>query len=206
MRTSSLAALSVALGIAGSGPTALAESLCATPEQAQRIQAFYRENPSTMPVIAARRLALPEALVTSGLPPEQVAGTAGAAFSDVWAAMTRWTQAQFLIMKGENVFEVLSPIAPATPSKTSKYTNLAYEHPLRGHLRPDLYASVYAITMPGRKDKATRGVLFYDPSGESVFGVFMSGESMPEPAAEDVANFDALMKDLRNRSPVCPAG
>lgn len=192
------------LSIAAPGAAVYAQSTCATPEQANKIQAFYKDKPGTMPVIAARQLDLPEAVVASGLGSEQVAATTGAAFDDVWDAMTQWKQAIFLITKGPNVFEVVSPVAAATASITSQYTNIAYDHPLRGHLRPDLYTSIYAVSLPGKDGAMVRGVLFYDASGASVFGAFISGEG-PAPTRTDLKNFGALMALIRSRPPVCPA-
>jgi len=203
MRISTRMAVLLALGTVGSGNAALAEGLCATPEQARQIQAFYQDKPATMPVIAGRNLKLPEAVVASGLPADQAAGIKGEAFMEVWAAMTAWKEAVFLITKGQNVFEVVSPIAAATPSKTSQYTNIAYEHPLRGHLRPDLFRSIYAVALPGKDGAMARGVLFYDADGASVFGAFISGEGAPPPASE-IAKFDDLMRLMKARPQVCP--
>ena len=205
MKIPSFAALALALGTAGFGAAALAETMCATPDQAKQIQAFYKDKPGTMPVIAGRQLKLPEALVASGLPADQMAGTTGAAFADVWAAIVEWKQPVFLITKDLNVFEILSPVGAATKSKTSEYTNIAYEHPLRGHLRPDLYASIYAVALPTKEEGlVARGVLFYDANGASVFGAFVSGEG-PTPTAGDIAGFDALKAMIKKRPPACPA-
>jgi putative heme iron utilization protein len=203
VRISTKIAIFLALGTVGNGTGALADALCATPEQSRQIQAFYKDKPATMPVIAARKLQLPEAVVVSGLPADQAAGVKGEAFTDVWAAMTTWQEAVFLITKGDNVFEVVSPIAPATPSKSSQYTNIAYEHPLRGHLRPDQFRSIYAVAMPGKDGAMARGVLFYDADGASVFGAFISGEGPPPPASE-IAKFDELMRLVTARPQVCP--
>lgn len=193
--------LVLALGGALAAEQAAADPSCATPQQTQQIREFYRNNAMTMPVIASRKLDLPEAVVVSGLPPEQAASAPGKDFAEIWAAMTHWKQAVFLIMKGPNVFEVLSGIGKAERSKTSAYTNVEYVHPLRGHLRPDLYESIYAVSLPGKDDEAARGILFYDAQGASVFGVFMSGDISP-PASE-LAKFDEVMKLVRSRTPVC---
>jgi putative heme iron utilization protein len=205
MRASTIATLALTFVTTAWGAIAAAGDMCATPEQAQKVRAYYKDNPAAMPVIAARRLNLPESVVVSGLPADQVASAPGAAFTDVWNAMTQWKNSVFLIMKGDNVFEVLSPVAPVTPSKTSKYTNIDYVHPLRGHLRPDQYASIYAVAMPDKEGKLTRGVLFYDADGASVFGAFMSGEALPPPSAAEIGQFDGLMKLLEAKGQVCPA-
>jgi putative heme iron utilization protein len=90
MKISPRTILLLALGTLGSGSAAVAGSLCATPEQARQIQAFYQDKPATMPDIAARKLQLPEAVVASGLPADQAAGIKGEDFTEVWAAMTSW--------------------------------------------------------------------------------------------------------------------
>lgn len=195
--------VALALGGALAAQQAAADPFCATPQQAQQVREFYRNNAMTMPTIASRKLGLAEAIVVSGLAPEQAASAPGKDFAVIWEAMTGWKEATFLIMKDANVFEVLSGIGKAERSKTSAYTNIEYVHPMRGHLRPDLYESIYAVSLPGRDGEAARGILFYDAQGASVFGVFMSGETSP-PASE-LAKFDEVMKLVRSRTPVCRA-
>lgn len=193
--------LVVALGSTLPSQYAAAGSFCATPEQAQQVREFYRNNAMAMPIIASRKLQLPEAVVVSGLPPEMAASAPGTDFAEIWGAMTNWKEATFLIVKGPNIFEVLSAVGNVTKSKTSAYTNIEYVHPMRGHLRPDLYESIYAVSLPGKDGEAARGILFYDADGASVFGAFMSGETSP-PASE-LAKFDEVMKLVRSKAPVC---
>lgn len=193
--------LVAALGGALAAGGVAADPYCATPDQAQQVREFYGRNPGTMPVIAATRLKMPEASVASALPAEQAASVPGKQFAEIWEAMTRWKEATFLIMKGPNVFEILSGIGKSERSKTSDYTNIEYVHPLRGHLRPDLYESIYAVALPGKEGAVARGVIFYDAQGASVFGAFMSGDASP-PASE-LVKFDEVMKLVRSGSPVC---
>lgn len=179
-----------------------APQFCATNEQRNRVAEFYKRRPGTLPVIAARELGMVDAVVASALGREQAASAPGVAFSDVWAAMSAWRQANFLIMKDENVFEVLSGVAPGTPSKTSQYFNIEYREPLRGHLRPDRYASIYAIAIPADEDVTIRGVMFFNMKGTLVFGAFVSGESLTA-TAEDVEKFDTVMTLVRSHDDVC---
>jgi putative heme iron utilization protein len=194
--------LVLALGGVLVAEQAAADSFCATPAQAQQVRDFYRDNPGTMPAIASTRLKLPEALIVSGLPEKQSASAPGADFAEIWAAMGTWKEATFLIMKGANVFEVRSAIGKGAPSKTSKYFNIEYTHPVRGHLRPDLYESIYAVVLPGKDDAVVRGVLFFDAQGASIFGVFFSGDG-PSPPASELPKFDQVMKLVRSKSAVC---
>ncbi|MGD9598170.1 MAG: ChuX/HutX family heme-like substrate-binding protein [Steroidobacteraceae bacterium] len=191
-------------GLALAAP-ALADPFCATPEEAKQVADFYAEHPATMPPVAAARLKLPEATVVSALGADVAASAPGADFAAIWAKLGEMSQLTFLIMKGPDVFEIASAAGKGTPSKTSRYFNIAYTQPLRGHLRPDLYASVYAVTL-GSKDKdqvAPRGILAYDASGASVFGAFLGGDG-PKPTAADLVKFEELMALVRSKTPVCP--
>lgn len=183
---------------------ALADDFCATPEQAKQVAEFYAANPGVMPPVAAARLKLPEATVASALGPDLSASAPGSDFAEIWAALGGLKEATFLIMKGANVFEIRSAAGKGTPSTRSQYFNIEYTHPLRGHLRPDLYASIYAVTLPGKdEDKVSpRGMLVHDRDGASVFGAFIGGDG-PPPDAADLAKFDELMKLVRSKTPVC---
>lgn len=183
-----------------------ADDLCATPEERAKIMSFYAENPGMLPTIAARRLELSEAVVVSALPADQAVSAPGSAFADVWAAMGAWEQATFLIIKDGNVFEVLSSVGVGAPSERSRYFNIAYTQPLRGHLRPDTYAAIYAIDLPASGDDAPpRGVLIYGDDGSLVFGAYISGDAM-RPAADELAKFEIVKTLVASRPAVCPAG
>ena len=168
------------------------------------MRAYYAEHPGTMPPIAAQRLGLPETVIVSALPAEQAVSAPAAAFAEVWAAMGDWEAATFLIMKGANVFEIASTVGDGKPSNRSAYYNIAYEQPVRGHLRPDLYTSMSAVAMPGRDGAMARGVLFYGPDRASVFGVFLAGEGA-NPKASEVAKFDKVMQLVASKGPLCGA-
>jgi putative heme iron utilization protein len=155
-----------------------------------------------LPVIAAQRLKLPEAVVTSALGAHRAVSAPGSAFAELWAVMAGWEQANFLIMKGANVFEILSGVSPGAPSETSQYFNIKYEHPLRGHLRPDLFGSIYAVALPGADDVVLRGVMFFDRDGALVFGTFISGEALT-PSESDLARFNDIWELIEANPSVC---
>ncbi len=185
--------------------TAFGGGFCATPEQARQVADFYAASPGTMPPVAAARLKLPEATVASALGADVSASAPGSDFAEIWSAIGAWKEATFLIMKGPNVFEIRSAAGKGSPSKTSKYFNIEYSQPLRGHLRPDLYSAIYAVQLSGKnKDQvAPRGILVYDQDGSTVFGAFIGGDG-PPPDPADLAKFDELMKLMRSKSQVCP--
>lgn len=192
---------------AGAATAAPAGDFCATPGEAQQVTAFYAANPGTMPPIAAARLELPEATVVSALGPDVAASAPGADFAEIWAKLGELGELTFLVMKGPNVFEIRSKAGRGTPSKSSRYFNIEYAQPLRGHLRPDLYSSIYALKLAAKDpaQAAARGILVYDASGASVFGAFIGGDG-PPPTAAELAAFDALFELVRSKTPVCRRG
>jgi len=117
--------------------------------------------------------------------------------------MENWERATFLIMKGGSAFEILSGIGPGKPSTRSQYFNIEYVEPLRGHLRPDEYAAIYAVAIPQGEGVVNRGVIFLDKAGQSVFAAFISGDSMTTTPAE-IAKFEQLMEMLARKPNVCP--
>lgn len=197
--------LSIALALAGVMATGAVQAadICATEQEREQVRAFFEENPGAVPFSAAGRLGLAEAKVASALPAEQAVSASGSAFAEVWAELSGVSEALFLITKGGTVFEVKSGVSPGAPSTRSKYFNIEYEEPVRGHLRPDEYAAIYAVEL-GSGERKVHGVLFYDREGEPVFGVFVSGEGLAT-TAENLAHFAAAKALIAATPSVCEA-
>ena len=193
-----------ALAVTLMGGPALAENLCASSEQRQAVQDFLAENPSLMPVMAARELKLPEAIVASAYSPDQAASTTGDGFTEVWTAMTQLEEVTVLILKDRDVFEISSLIGLGEPSDTNAFYNLSHDNPFSGHLRPDLYSSIYAVTVPHGEERFGRGIFFYKPDGEAAFGILVSGRG-PSPSNEQIAKFDAIMDMIKDLPAACPS-
>ncbi|MEE2821414.1 MAG: ChuX/HutX family heme-like substrate-binding protein [Acidobacteriota bacterium] len=185
---------------------ALAENSCASSEQQQIIQNFFAENPNVMPVMAARALKMPEAIVASSYSPDYMASTTGNAFPDVWMAMSNLEKVTVLITKDDDVFEISSGIGLGAFSDTSPRYNLNHDYPFSGHLRPDLYSSIYAIAIPYPQygeGKVGRGIFFYKSNGEAAFGILVSGRG-PSPSSEQIDQFDEIMAMIEARPSACP--
>jgi len=195
--------VATALILACLAGTANAAEFCADSDQRASVRDFYAESPGAQPAIVAARTGLSDAIVLSSLDPAQAASAAGDVFPEVWAMMENWERATFLIMKGGSAFEILSGIGPGKPSTRSQYFNIEYVEPLRGHLRPDEYAAIYAVSIPQGEGIVNRGVIFLDQVGQSVFAAFISGDSMTTTPAE-IAKFEQLMEMLARKPNVCP--
>lgn len=194
-RCVTLAALAACLGLPAA--QAAAPSLCATPEQAQKVRELYAQPPSPPPFMAAPKLGLSDAIVLSALPGDKAVGVPGSEFPKVWESLQGWSRSLTLVLKAGHVFEIYGPIMPGEPSKTSQFFNLKYPQAgLGGHLRPDLIGAIYAVSLQGREGPI-RGVTFVDANGENAFNVFLP-ESQ-EPTAAEIAQFEktrALMAGL----------
>lgn len=194
----------VMAGLMGLDVTRAGET-CATEQEEERVLAFYEEFGAALPFTAARRLELVEAKVVSALPADQAVSAPGTAFAEVWAVLSEVSEANFLITKGGTVFEILSGVSPGAPSTRSQYFNIEYTKPLRGHLRPDEFAAIYALDLEiGESEGRVQGVLFYDGKGEPVFGVFISGESLAT-TDENRAHFNAAKALIAAKPGVCAA-
>jgi len=185
-----------------------AAPMCATAAQAKQVQDHYAANPGAMPAIATRALKLPDAVIASALPPDQVHGTSGAGFIPVWESMMAWDNPVVIIIKSGSVLEVRGKIGKGTPSKVSNYFNVEESGPgMGGHLRPDLVTAIYAVNLPTKAAEAPlRGILFFDGAGETVFGVFAAGEAEGSPASPTlVAQFEQTRALVKSMSRICAA-
>lgn len=178
-------------------------SLCATPEQAKKVREFYATPPAAPPFMAAPKLGLPEAIVLSALPADNAIGVPGSEFLKVWESLQSWQRSLTLVLKAGNVFEIHGPVMPGEPSKTSAFFNLKYpEAGLGGHLRPDLIAAIYVVSLKAREG-LLRGVTFLDANGDNAFNVFLPENN--EPTAAEVAQFEKTRALLAGMSRACPA-
>jgi len=172
---------------------------CAQPDQVKHIHDHYTATPGMLPALATRTLKLPEEVIASAMP--SAVGTSGEHFLQVWDSMQAWDAAVFIVMKGGNVFETRGKILAGEKSQRSNYFNLDEGAGMSGHLRPDLVSSIYAMELPGRQPGGeTLGIVFYDASGENIFGVYATeageGAIVPPPLKAQFEKTRALISSL----------
>ncbi len=184
------------------GGPALADDLCATSDQRQAVEEFLADKTPMMPIMAARELKLPEAIVASAYPDDYVASASAEAFDDIWTAMTKLDKVTVLITKGPHVYEVSSGIGAGTRSDTTPFFNLDHDNAFSGHLMPEMLSSISAVAVPGEEGKVGRGIFFYMPNGEPAFGTLISGNG-PSPSADEIAKFDGIMAMIKARPSAC---
>jgi putative heme utilization carrier protein HutX len=194
------AATMLALGLTPA--LAAAAGPCAAPADQERVAKELAQSKSFDSLRLSEKLGLPEALVVSALPAGQRIAVAGTEFRAVWDSLSQWGDAQVVIRKLGNVFEIHGRIPGGEPSKRSQYFNLA-ENPggVSGHLRPDLVRQIYALAVPAG-DSLVRGVIFYAEDGQQTFGVFLPGEGAP-PSAAAVQAFERTWAAMKTLPQLC---
>jgi putative heme iron utilization protein len=213
LTAASLAWMIATTGAAGAADTpAKAEApqaaapMCATAAQVKQVQEHYAANPGAMPAIATRTLKLPDAVIASALPSDQSYGTSGNGFIPVWESLMAWDSPVVIVIKSGSVIEIRGKIPKGEPSKVSKYFNVEEEGDgMGGHLRPDLMTAIYAIDLPTKAANAPlRGIVFFDGTGETVFGVYAAGEAEGQPASPAlVAQFEKTRALIRSMPRIC---
>ena len=202
LRQISLALTAITLGTA-TAATAADSAVCATPDQAKKVQAAYQETPGRLPFMVNKALGMTEAQVASALPADQAMGVPNAQFAQVWDSLAKWENAVVLILAGGHTIEVYGPIHKGEPSTRTKNFNLSPEGAgMSGHLRPDLVSAIYAVAIPGKDGAKTRGVMFMDGEGKSAFSAFLPSEGAP-PTAAQIAQFDATWAAMKAMPAVC---
>lgn len=192
---------------------AAAAPVCATAEQAAAIRQFYRELPSAPPIVARRHMRSQEELVASGIRPEQAVGVGGEHFEAVWRSVSEWPRGFFILDQKGWILKFEAPVPPLLGNaRKDEFVDVKVPgaQGLVSHMRPDRVTSIYAVELPGGKGRdgkdrqgATRAVIFFDDSRESVFGIYASvaGEDLP---ADAIPGFERTVALMRALPPHCP--
>jgi putative heme iron utilization protein len=198
-----LLASAVFLAEAAAAEPAVAAPACATAAQVAAVSAALAgKEPGPLYGVAAS-LKLPEAVVASALPAAEAHGVSASHFAQIWKSLESWDDAMALVTKGANIIEIRGRVGIGEPSKRSKFFNISREGGgITGHLRPDLYSSIYAVSRPG-KESTLRGVTFYDQAGDAVFSVFVPSEG-ETPREAVVRQFEATWTLMRSLPTLCP--
>lgn len=177
-------------------------AICATPAQQEIVRAALADKEPGPLYGVASSLKLPESVVASALPIAEAHGVSATHFPQIWKSLEAWDDAMTLVTKGPNVIEISGPVGIGEPSKRSKFFNLSRRGAgLKGHLRPDLYSAIYAVSRTG-KESTLRGVTFYDQAGEAVFSVFLPGEGETPPPSL-VKQFETTWSLIKSLPMLC---
>ncbi len=191
------------VGIQAAAEPSAPSAACATSAQTAAVAAALAGKEPGPLFAVASALKLPEAVVASALPAAEAHGVAASHFAQIWKSLEDWEDAMALVTKGPNIIEIRGRVGLGEPSKRSKFFNISREGGgLTGHLRPDLYSSIYAVSRPG-KESTLRGLTFFDQAGDSVFSVFVPGEG-ETPSAAVVRQFEATWALMRALPAICP--
>ncbi len=206
------AAMFTATHAAATSPAQAPTPVCANDEVKSKVAAFYKKLPSAPPLVAKRHTGLPEALVASAIDTAHATGVSGEHFHEIWNSMTEWPFGFFIFDKNGWIWKFQVPIPAALGNKRhDEFFDVRSPGPqgLVSHLRPDLVHSIYAVELPGGlgadgKDRqdATRAIIFYDDTQQSIFGVYASvaGDDIPRDA---IPGFEATLALMRSLPSLC---
>lgn len=187
-------------------------AMCATPAQRDIVTEFFATRAGAPPPIAERALHMPEQVITSGLSDEFAVSASAENFHAVWTSAENWDGwVTHIIAKNGNHMKFPSPISHYRENtRGDAYYDVKPEERWLGmdaHFRPDLMTAIYAINLPGDDGRpgATRAVIFYDRSGESIVGLYatIAGEPQTEQRA---AEFQATWDIIASLPTACPDG
>lgn len=123
------------------------------------------------------------------LPGPQATVVAGAAFEDIWGALTGWGEVLFLLHGRHGVFEIETALPPGT--KGQGYFNIHGDTPLGGHLRADRCAEIWFIDRPFF-GKRSCSLQFLDHEGDTMFKVFVARDAARRLDERQLALFEDL--------------
>lgn len=187
---------------------AAAHAVCATPEQAKNIRAYYEKLRPGVPLpVASRYFNVPEAIVASALPADAAVGTSVTpeVADRVWKSIEAWgaqTRVSLVFApNGKHAFALPSLVPIDQDDSSDGYLDVYADggKGVHSHIQIAGIAAIYAHDMPNGDGNRTRGVSFFGPGGDLIVGVYASIKADPfDPkAVEGFAATWRLLKELK---------
>ncbi len=148
-------------------------AFCATPNQAQLIQAKYKSLPGSRPSNIGAALSLPEATVLSGLPVDQSVAVRASELALVWASLSKWTNALTLVSRDGHDFEINGPVHAGEMDDKGKFHLATIGWGAAGHLNANEIGGIFALSLPTHTNLRINGVLFTNRDGASSFAIMV---------------------------------
>ena len=185
---------------------------CATPAQRANIVNYYAKMRPGVPLpVASRYFNLPEMAVASAIAPDM--GSVGVTSSEktveIWRSINAWgeqTRVQLVLSpqsKHAFAFPSLVPMIQGPPEDGYLDVYADKGNGVHSHLQLSEIAAVAATDLPTAKTGfRTRGISFFDNSGELIIAVYASiKDGEPDPNA--VKGFEATKALIAKLSPAC---
>ena len=168
--------------------------LVLTSERAEEVRLWFREDPSRMTMMAARKFGLPEQVVVDSLVGQwPITRLRDGAFADLMDAlpalgtMRVFVRSKAAIIESVGVFGGYSESGPFFNVQTDT---------LDMHIFPAEIASIYAVEKRGHdSDYVTHSFQFFDRRGDAGFKAFL-WESFPQVPAARIDGFYDLARRL----------
>ena len=163
---------------------------------ADRIAAYFAENPRGMTMVAARELALPEAEVVRHLPGGAATELVVDRFTEMMDRLADYGKVHVIVSNGVTTLEAFGQFGNF--STWGEFFNVQTKS-LDMHIRYEKIAAVFAVEKPGHLDGvSTLSLQFFGVDGASGFKVFLTfGQKAP---SEECCNWwESLRSDFAKR-------
>ncbi|MFA5685204.1 MAG: ChuX/HutX family heme-like substrate-binding protein [Lysobacteraceae bacterium] len=198
--------------LAGLASPALADTTCASADDAKVIQNYYANiRPGGPPPAAARLFRMKEATVASAFHPDHAYGVRSNRlfFAEVWKSIDSWgkdTKIGLVFTSGGMHAWNFPSTVPQTQGSSSPIWYDMYADDgagVHGHITPQEVDQIWAMQLPTREaDKFTRIVGFYDKQGDLIVGLYVSENTKPyDPRA--VEGFERTRDLLKTHPRLC---
>ena len=139
-----------------------------------RVKEILAEKKMVMLSTIAGECGISELEAARALPRDMRAFCTGDNFAAIWAGLTAWPSATFIMSHGESVIEIKGKIP--TGKDGNGYFNLDAGAPLGGHIRSSRIQDICFLSLPFMGLESL-SVQFFDAAGAVLFAVYAGREN-----------------------------
>jgi putative hemin transport protein len=168
--------------------------LLVSPEHAEAVRLWFREDPSRMTMMAARKFGLPEQSVVDSLVGQwPITRLRDSAFSELMDALPTLGKMRVFVRSKSAIIESVGLFGGY--SETGPFFNVQTDT-LDMHIFPAEIASIYAVVKRGHDSEyLTHSFQFFDRQGDAGFKAFL-WENYPDVPAACIEKFHELCNRL----------
>ena len=136
---------------------------------AAKVAEALKEKKPVMLASLAAQFGVAEKDIAEAMPEDMAKVISGEHFEKVWAALTAWEKATFIVQHGGHVIEIKTRIAPGKFGHG--YYNIMGKEAVGGHLKADAIAHIGFLSMPFM-GLESHSVQFFDADGHVAFSIY----------------------------------
>lgn len=138
-------------------------------ELSAKIAEALKEKRPVMLASLAQQFEVSERQIAEAMPEDMAKVISGEHFATVWAALTSWEKATFIVQHGGHVIEIKTRIAPGKFGHG--YYNIMGQEAVGGHIKADAITHISFLSMPFM-GLESHSVQFFDADGHVAFSIY----------------------------------